>query len=135
MRVTNERTIEVVGWALGGEVQQDIVVLTNQYDGQTAGLTGKDDDLIRIKKLKMSDRGEPGGFIDVGFVGDIEAISPAVVKTLQDDVSIPAIPLIGFSDGDQAYGINADVIAGEMTEIPKTEKLAMMVNTPSMMDK
>lgn len=39
MRITDEETMEVVEWVLGGEVQQDIVMLINQYGGQAVGLT------------------------------------------------------------------------------------------------
>ena len=98
MRVTDEETMEVVEWVLGGEVQQDIVMLINQYGGQAVGLTGKDGGLIRAKRLQMPDRENPGTFIDIGFVGDIEAINPAVVRALQDDAFIPVISPIGFSD-------------------------------------
>ncbi|MDB5759685.1 MAG: argB, partial [Burkholderia sp.] len=34
MRITDEETMEVVEWVLGGEVQQDIVMLINHYGGQ-----------------------------------------------------------------------------------------------------
>ena len=121
MRVTDEETMEVVEWVLGGEVQQDIVMLINQYGGQAVGLTGKDGGLIRAKRLQMPDRENPGTFIDIGFVGDIEAINPAVVRALQDDAFIPVISPIGFSDDGQAYNINADVVAGKMAEILKAE--------------
>jgi len=50
MRVTDEETMEVVEWVLGGEVQQDIVMLINHFGGQAVGLTGKDGGLIRAKK-------------------------------------------------------------------------------------
>lgn len=112
MRVTDEETMEVVEWVLGGEVQQDIVMLINQYGGQAVGLTGKDGGLIRAKRLQMPDRENPGAFLDIGYVGDIEAINPAVVKALQDDAFIPVISPIGFSDDGQAYNINADVEIG-----------------------
>ncbi|AEG70617.1 acetylglutamate kinase (nag kinase) (agk) (n-acetyl-l-glutamate 5-phosphotransferase) protein [Ralstonia solanacearum Po82] len=135
MRVTDEETMEVVEWVLGGEVQQDIVMLINQYGGQAVGLTGKDGGLIRAKKLKMPDRDKPGQFIDIGFVGDIETINPAVVRALQDDAFIPVISPIGFSDDGQAYNINADVVAGKMAEILKAEKLVMMTNIPGVLDK
>ncbi len=135
MRVTDEETMEVVEWVLGGEVQQDIVMLINQYGGQAVGLTGKDGGLIRAKRLQMPDRENPGAFIDIGYVGDIEAINPAVVKALQDDAFIPVISPIGFSDDGQAYNINADVVAGKMAEILKAEKLVMMTNIPGVMDK
>ena len=56
MRVTDEETMEVVEWVLGGEVQQDIVMLINHFGGQAVGLTGKDGGLIRAKKMLVKSR-------------------------------------------------------------------------------
>ena len=80
--------MEVVEWVLGGEVQQDIVMLINHYGGQAVGLTGKDGGLIRARKMMMPDRENPGEMLDIGYVGEIDAINPAVVKALQDDAFI-----------------------------------------------
>ena len=135
MRITDEETMEVVEWVLGGEVQQDIVMLINQYGGQAVGLTGKDGGLIHAEKMQMPNKDKPGEFIDLGYVGKITSINPAVVKTLQDDAFIPVISPIGFSDDGQAYNINADVVAGEIAQILKAEKLIMMTNTPGVLDK
>lgn len=136
MRVTDEETMEVVEWVLGGEVQQDIVMLINHFGGQAVGLTGKDGGLIHARKLFVPNEQTLGGaLIDLGFVGEIEAINPAVVKALQDDAFIPVISPIGFSAEGQAYNINADLVAGKMAEILKAEKLVMMTNIPGVMDK
>ena len=135
MRITDEETMEVVEWVLGGEVQQDIVMLINQYGGQAVGLTGKDGGLIHAEKMQMPNKEKPGEFIDLGYVGKITSINPAVVKALQDDAFIPVISPIGFSDDGQAYNINADVVAGEIAQILKAEKLIMLTNTPGVLDK
>ncbi len=136
MRVTDEETMEVVEWVLGGEVQQDIVMLINHFGGQAVGLTGKDGGLIHAKKMMVPNEQTPSAApIDLGFVGEIESINPAVVKALQDDAFIPVISPIGFSEEGQAYNINADLVAGKMAEILKAEKLVMMTNIPGVMDK
>jgi acetylglutamate kinase len=135
MRVTDEETMEVVEWVLGGEVQQDIVMLINHFGGQAVGLTGKDGGLIHAKKMMIPSDTAPGEKVDIGFVGEIEAINPAVVKALQDDAFIPVISPIGFSEEGQAYNINADLVAGKMAEILHAEKLVMMTNIPGVMDK
>jgi acetylglutamate kinase len=135
MRVTDDETMEVVEWVLGGEVQQDIVMLINHFGGQAVGLTGKDGGLIHAKKMMIPSDTEPGKKLDIGFVGEIEAINPAVVKALQDDAFIPVISPIGFSEEGQAYNINADLVAGKMAEILHAEKLVVMTNIPGVMDK
>ncbi len=135
MRVTDEETMEVVEWVLGGEVQQDIVMLINHFGGQAVGLTGKDGGLIHARKMMIPNKEKPGEMLDIGFVGEIDSINPAVVKALQDDAFIPVISPIGFGEDGQAYNINADLVAGKMAEILKAEKLVMMTNIPGVMDK
>ncbi len=135
MRVTDADTMEVVEWVLGGQVQQDIVMMINEAGGKAVGLTGKDGCLIQAKKMMMDDKEHPGQMLDIGFVGDITRIEPAVVKALQDDQFIPVISSIGYGDDGTAYNINADVVAVKMAEVLGAEKLIMMTNTPGVLDK
>ncbi|CAN1483583.1 ArgB Acetylglutamate kinase [Burkholderiaceae bacterium] len=135
MRVTDADTMEVVEWVLGGQVQQDIVFMINEAGGKAVGLTGKDGCLIQAKKLLMPNKEDPSKPLDIGFVGDIEHVEPAVVKALQDDQFIPVISPIGYGEDGLAYNINADVVAGKMAEVLGAEKLLMMTNTPGVLDK
>jgi acetylglutamate kinase len=135
MRVTDADTMEVVEWVLGGQVQQDIVLMINEAGGKAVGLTGKDGCLIQAKKKLMPNKEDPSNPIDIGFVGDIEHVEPAVVKALQDDQFIPVISPIGYGEDGLAYNINADVVAGKMAEVLGAEKLLMMTNTPGVLDK
>jgi len=135
MRVTDEETMEVVEWVLAGEVQGDLVMLINSFGGQAVGLTGKDGALIRARRMKMPDRDDPTKFHDIGQVGEIDRINPAVVKALQDDAFIPVISPIGFGEDGLSYNINADVVAGKIAEVLKAEKLVMLTNTPGVLDR
>ena len=135
MRITDEDTMEVVEWVLGGQVQQDIVMMINEFGGKAVGLTGKDGGLIRARKMLMPDRDDPTKLHDIGYVGEIEKIDPAVVQALQDDAFIPVISPIGYGEDGMAYNINADLVAGKIAEIMKAEKLIMMTNTPGVLDK
>jgi len=135
MRVTDAETMEVVEWVLGGQVQQDIVMMINEAGGKAVGLTGKDGGLIRAEKKYMADKEQPGQRLDIGYVGDIVRVEPAVVKALQDDQFIPVISPIGYGEDGMAYNINADVVAGKMAEVLGAEKLVMMTNTPGVLDK
>jgi acetylglutamate kinase len=135
MRVTDEETMEVVEWVLGGEVQQDIVGLINVAGGKAVGLTGRDGAMIRARKLKMVDKDDPTKEHDVGQVGEIESIDPGVVKALQDDQFIPVISPIGFGADNESYNINADLVASKLAEVLKAEKLVLLTNTPGVLDK
>src|SRR5690554_4497469 len=79
MRVTDAETMEVVEWVLGGQVQQDIVMMINEAGGKAVGLTGKDGQLIQTRKKMLADNDNPGQRLDIGYVGDITRIEPAVV--------------------------------------------------------
>jgi acetylglutamate kinase len=135
MRVTDEETMEVVEWVLGGEVQQDIVGLINAAGGKAVGLTGRDGGLIRARKLKMMDKDNPALEHDIGQVGEITAIDPSVVKALQDDQFIPVISPIGFGEKNESYNINADLVAAKLATVLKAEKLLLLTNTPGVLDK
>ena len=135
MRVTDAETMEVVEWVLAGEVQQDIVGLINHAGGKAVGLTGRDGGLIRAQKLKMLDAADASKEHDVGQVGDIISIDPAVVKALQDDAFIPVVSPIGFGENNESYNINADVVAAKLAMVLKAEKLMMLTNISGVLDK
>lgn len=135
MRVTDAETMEVVEWVLGGQVQQDIVMMINEAGGKAVGLTGKDGCLMQVKKKLLPSDEKPGEMIDIGFVGEITRIEPAVVRSLQEGEFIPIISSIGYGEDGKAYNINADVVAGKMAQVLGAEKLVMLTNTPGVLDK
>jgi acetylglutamate kinase len=135
MRVTDDETMDVVEWVLAGEVQQDIVGLINAAGGKAVGLTGRDGGLIRARKLKLLDKDDPAKEHDVGSVGEITAIDPAVLRALQDDQFIPVVSPIGFGDRNESYNINADLVAAKLAEVLKAEKLMLLTNIRGVLDK
>jgi acetylglutamate kinase len=135
MRITDAETMEVVEWVLGGEVQQDIVMLINHFGGKAVGLTGKDGCLIKAKKLLIPCKENLNQLLDIGQVGDVVNIDASVVKALQDDAFIPVISPIGFGEDGLSYNINADLVAGKLAEVLNAEKLVMMTNTSGVLDK
>jgi len=127
MRVTDKETMEVVQMVLGGRVNKEIVSLINQHGGKAVGLTGKDGGLIRARPLVLKTKSlEP---IDLGHVGEVEAIDPSVVETLDAGDFIPVIAPIGVSKEGVPYNINADLVAGKMAVVLAAEKLILMTNT------
>lgn len=135
MRVTDPETMEVVEWVLAGQVQQDIVGLINQAGGKAVGLTGRDGAMIRARKLRMLDQADPNKEYDVGQVGEVVSVDPAVVQSLQRDGFIPVISPIGFGDQNESYNINADVVAAKLATVLQAEKLMMLTNISGVLDK
>ncbi len=135
MRVTDAETMEVVEMVLGGQVNKEIVNLINQHGGKAVGLTGKDGNFIRAKKLMMENKDNPGDLIDIGQVGDIVSIDPSLIALLDTGAFIPVIAPIGVGSEGETYNINADVVAGKISEVLKAEKLVLLTNTPGVLDK
>ncbi|MBD3609850.1 MAG: acetylglutamate kinase [Gammaproteobacteria bacterium] len=138
MRVTDSETMDVVQMVLGGLVNKDIVSLINKQGGRAVGLSGKDADMIKAKKLKVS-RNTPGmdapEIIDIGHVGEVDSIDASVVEKLVGEDFIPVIAPIGVGPDGQSYNINADLVAGKLAETLKAEKLILLTNIQGLLDK
>jgi acetylglutamate kinase len=142
MRVTDEATMDVVQMVLGGLVNKDIVSLINTAGGRAIGLTGKDADLIRARRMQI--RREAGTsstpelavpeIIDIGHVGEVESIDRSVIDLLIRSEYIPVIAPIGIGPDGASYNINADVVAGRMAEALRAEKLILLTNTRGLLD-
>ena len=137
MRVTDSETMDVVEMVLGGLVNKEIVNLINRQGGKAVGLTGKDGDLIRAKKLHISKKTpemDAPEIIDIGHVGEVASIDTAVVQMLVKDHFIPVIAPIGVGEDGQSYNINADLVAGKLAMALHAEKLILLTNTTGVLD-
>jgi acetylglutamate kinase len=136
LRVTDSETMDVVEMVLGGLVNKEIVNLLNRHGGAAVGLTGKDGDLIRARKLILR-RYAPeveATEVDLGHVGEVESIDVSVVDMLVQGEFIPVIAPIGVGDDGFSYNINADLVAGKVAEVLGAEKLMLLTNTPGLLD-
>ncbi|MFT5504922.1 MAG: acetylglutamate kinase [Gammaproteobacteria bacterium] len=132
MRVTDHETMDIVEMVLGGLINKQIVSLINRHGGRAVGLTGKDGGMIKARKMKFL---EPeSADQDLGQVGEVESIDPAVVAMLDNDDFIPVIAPIGVGDDGTSYNINADLVAGELAAVLGAEKLLLLTNTPGVLD-
>ncbi len=140
MRVTDRETMDVVEMVLGGLVNKEIVNLINQQGGKAIGLSGKDGGFIRARKVLLTKTvaaGErlPPEIIDIGHVGEVEAIDPEIVALLDTGDFIPVIAPIGVGADGETYNINADVVAAHLAMRLAAEKLILLTNTPGVLDK
>ncbi len=137
MRVTDAETMDVVEMVLGGLVNKEIVNLINQHGGHAVGLTGKDGDLIHARKLTFQ-RHNPEmnapEIVDIGHVGEVASIDPAIINMLVQGDFIPVIAPIGVGDDGQSYNINADLVAGKLAMTLQAEKLILLTNTAGVLD-
>ena len=130
MRVTDKSTMDVVEMVLGGSVNKSIVNLINKHGGRAIGLTGKDANLIRAKKMLMQKVNEDGSTqaIDLGFVGDVVSVNKDVINMLIGSNFIPVIAPLGVDNEGNTYNINADLVAGKVAEFLQAEKLMLLTN-------
>lgn len=134
MRVTDTETMDVVEMVLGGLVNKEIVSLINQQGGRAVGLTGKDGGLIRARKLANPHPEPTEDIVDLGQVGEVASIDPAVVHMLDSGRFIPVIAPIGVGEDGTAYNINADLVAGKIAAILGADKLILLTNTRGLLD-
>tara|TARA_R110002167_G_scaffold140799_7_gene328742 strand:- start:709 stop:1605 length:897 start_codon:yes stop_codon:yes gene_type:complete len=138
MRVTDAATMDVVEMVLGGQVNKEIVSLINAQGGTAIGLTGKDANLIRARKLEVVDRSpelERPEIIDIGRVGEVASINVDVIDMLTRSNVIPVIAPIGVGPDGTSYNINADLVAGKVAEAMKAEKLMLLTNVSGLKSK
>ncbi|WP_459989697.1 acetylglutamate kinase [Methylosoma difficile] len=138
MRITDSETMDVVEMVLGGLVNKEIVNLINRNGGKALGLTGKDGDFIRARKINLKKSAlddEASEIIDLGHVGEVSSIDPAVITMLGESDFIPVIAPIGVGEDGFSYNINADLVAGKLAEVLRAEKLILLTNTAGILDK
>jgi acetylglutamate kinase len=131
MRVTDDETVEIVEMVLGGKINGEIVGLINLHGGQAVGLNGKDARLILARRrLHRMPSGEE---VDIGLVGEVEAINTAPIRLLEEHGFIPVIAPIGVGAAGETYNINADLVAGEVAAALKAEKLIHLTDVQGIM--
>jgi acetylglutamate kinase len=138
LRVTDRETVEVVEMVLAGSINKQVVSAINQAGGLAIGLSGKDGNLIRARKLRRSVR-DPGSniekILDLGFVGEPSAVDPEVLRHFANTRIIPVIAPVGVGDHGETYNINADTAAGAIAAALKASKLLMLTDVPGVLDK
>ena len=118
LRVTDAETVDIARMVLTGQVNPQIVAAINAHGNYAVGVSGVDAGLIRASARSP----------ELGFVGDVTAVNPAVLNNLLDDEFIPVVATIGADESGQAYNINADTVAGAIAEALGAEKLIYLTD-------
>lgn len=135
MRVTDQRTMDVVEMVLGGLVNKEIVSLLAKNQGKAIGITGKDGGLITAEKLLLRQTDATGDVdIDIGQVGKVASINTEIIETMKNSDFIPVIAPIGTDIHGNSYNINADSVAGEIARVLHAEKLMLLTNVAGVQD-
>ncbi len=137
LRITDDKTMDVVEMVLVGKVNKEIVNLINLMGGNGVGLSGKDGWLIRARKLEMvvSKEDSPPEIIDLGNVGEVVSIQSELITTLEQRGFIPVIAPVGVDEDGNTYNINADDVAAAIAGALKAKRLILLTDVPGIMSK
>ncbi len=135
LRVTDEETVGIVEMVLSGSTNKGIVRLINQHGGNAVGLSGSDAGLTRARKLTMSRKSADGRDTeyDLGRVGEVLAIQPAIIHHLTAGGFIPVIAPLGVGEDGNVYNINADSAAGAIAGALRAEKFILLTDVPGVL--
>ena len=118
-RVTDSQTVEIIDKALGA-INKSIVKTLKDMGAKAFGLSGKENNLIRVKKIREEK--------DLGYVGEVTSVDTTVVKRLIEDNMIPVIYPMGVGRDGNLYNVNADDVANEIAIALRAEKFVLLTN-------
>lgn len=126
-RVTDADTLEVAEMVLAGKINSEITLSLNQAGARAVGISGKDMGLIIARKLYHQEH-EGGPKNDIGFVGEVARIDPAIIEIFEKNEIVPVISPIGVDESGQTYNINADTVAAEIAMALKADKFILLTD-------
>ncbi|PIE57072.1 MAG: acetylglutamate kinase [Desulfobulbus propionicus] len=138
MRVTDGETMDVVEMVLVGKVNKEIVSLINHCGGKAVGLSGRDGDLIRARKMTIhteaTNENRPSELIDLGRVGEVTGVNAELLSVMVGQDFIPVIAPVGVGEDGQAFNINADLVAGAIASELTAAKLILLTDVVGVKD-
>ncbi|MHA1108003.1 MAG: acetylglutamate kinase [Alphaproteobacteria bacterium] len=138
LRVTDRETVEIVEMVLSGSINKQVVSAINAAGGNAIGLSGKDSNLIRARKLRRKTRDPDSNIekvLDLGFVGEPAEINAGVLAELTAANVIPVIAPLGQGPDGTTYNINADTAAGAIAASVSAERLLMLTDVAGVLGK
>ncbi len=133
IRVTDEKTMEVVEMVLAGRLNGEIISLIVQHGGRAVGLSGRDDRFLRARKA-VEMKTKKGNLVDPGRVGEMIKVDPEIVKLLSSNGFIPVIAPVAVDENGDALNINADFVASAVAAALGAEKLVLMTDIEGIRD-
>jgi len=138
LRVTDRATVEIVEMVLSGSINKQLVQAINGAGGLAIGLSGKDANLILARKLERTHRESDSHIekvLDLGFVGEPQAVNADVLALFERSAIIPVIAPIGVGRDGETFNINADTAAGAVASAVKATRLLLLTDVTGVLDK
>ena len=133
LRVTDSEVLDIAQMVLVGKVNQEIVALLQKHGGNAVGLSGIDGGTIQAKKKLHYDKEHHP--VDLGYVGEITDIRPALIRNALEKEYIPVISPIGLDEQGGRYNINGDTAAAAIAAALKADKFFLLTDTDGILDK
>lgn len=124
-RVTTPEVLDVARMVLFGQVGRELVNLINAHGPYAVGVTGEDANLFTAVRRRVT---VDGVDTDIGLVGNIARVNPAVVLDLIAANRIPVVSTLAPDIDGVVHNINADTAAGALAEALGAEKLLMLTD-------
>jgi acetylglutamate kinase len=138
LRVTDERTLDIVEMVLAGSINKRIVGYINEAGGKAVGLCGKDGNMVIARKLTRAviDLGSHiERVVDLGFVGEPDKVDVTVLMQILGRELIPVLAPVCAGAKGGTYNVNADTFAGAIAGALKAKRLLLLTDVPGVLDK
>jgi acetylglutamate kinase len=138
LRVTDRETVDVVEMVLAGSVNKEIVAAINAQGGKAVGISGKDANLMRGRRIERRFRDPDSNIeeiVDLGFVGEPSSVDPHIVDVIIHSDLIPVIAPIGVGPDGETLNINADTFAAALATAMKAKRLLLLTDVEGVLDR
>ena len=138
LRVTDKATAEVAEMVLSGAINKQLVGWLASAGGKAIGISGKDGNLVRAKKVERTTRDPDSNIeraVDLGFVGEPEHVDTSIIDTAVASGMIPVIAPIAADAEGNTYNINADTMAGAIASALGAARLLLLTDVAGVLDK
>ena len=138
MRITDKATVEVVEMVLAGSINKEIVQTITEAGGRAIGLTGKDGNMVTVKRLTRTVIDPDSNIervVDLGFVGEPTRVRTEVLEVLAKSEIIPVLAPVCAGEDGETYNVNADTFAGAIAGALDATRLLFLTDVPGVLDR
>ncbi len=138
LRITDERTLEIVEMVLAGSINKQMVGYINAAGGKAIGLCGKDGNMVVARKLTravVDPDSDIERVVDLGFVGEPEKVDTTVLTQILGRELIPVLAPVAAAANGGTFNVNADTFAGAIAGALKAKRLLLLTDVPGVLDK
>ena len=126
IRITRAEDIQIVEGVLSGTVNLRISGWLEANGVSTVRMSGKTDGLFMVEPLIRNGR-------NLGYVGRIRQVNPAVVSAATAAGKVPVISPISANEKGESYNVNADSAAAALAAAAQCTDLVFITDVPGVL--